>query len=698
MTHSNQTHHRPFFIRLIRFALFALLGIALVSVPAYFWLSHQLKAIDPAPAYSGSNPDFMPQTPDFSSEQREPCASYNSLREPFFGELHVHTALSYDSYAFGNVAGPDDAYNFARGNPLPMRLTTDKDGDQPPIAQLDRPLDFVAVTEHAENLGEVNICQTPELHGFDAMLCKVYRGDIPLPFNDDMKTLAQMVTFKLVGARNRSSQICGADGSGCQNASDSVWSSIQAAAERAYDRTSDCQFTSFVGFEYSLVEEASNLHRNVIFANSTVPQALISGVDSPNPEQLWQWLADFCIDTESGCNALAIPHNSNWSTGRMFYPLSSSDKPLAEQRRLAKLRNRIEPLVEVMQVKGDSECRNNLSGVLGGIDELCDFEKLRAADEAAEDCGDEYGSGGMTNTGCMSRYSYARYALTEGLAEEQKLGTNPFKFGLVAATDNHTATPSAVREDAYLGSTGRDVTAEQRLMLGELTVPGGSVKANPSRFNPGGIAGVWAEENTRESLFSAMQRRETFGTSGPRITPRFFAGWDFDDNLCESHDAVATAYAEGVPMGGDLPTSTTAKQPHFLVSALADSAAYATDLQKIQIIKGWVDDTGQLHQKIFDVAGDSESQASVNPNTCEQTGPGHKQLCGVWQDPEFDPLRASVYYSRVVENPSCRWSAVDCSKVDNPQSYPVCRDTRLPRTIQERAWTSPIWYQPDALN
>lgn len=374
----------------------------------------------------------------------------------------------------------------------------------------------------------------------------------------------------------------------------------------------------------------------------------------------------------------------------MFYPYSLSDKPEQEKRELSALRAEMEPLVEIMQVKGDSECRNGLNGVVGGPDELCDFEKLRAPDELTEDCGDDVGQGGMMLSGCMSRFSYVRTALTQGLKEKDELGANPFKMGIIAATDNHTAAAGSVDEKDFHGSTGMDRFPERR--LGPPVVVPGIAKGNTSRYNPGGLAGIWAEENSRESLFAAMKRKETFGTSGPRIKPRFFAGWEYPASACSSPMMIEEAYAKGVAMGGELPALPTANaKPSFIVSAIKDSAKGANNLQKLQVIKGWVGEDGQLQQKVIDVAGNSEADEKLDTSNCQPLTSGHANLCSVWRDEEFDSTQNAVYYARVVENPSCRWSVYDCNRFAEKDRPEACG--LLPKEIQERAWTSPIWYE-----
>jgi Protein of unknown function (DUF3604) len=506
--------------------------------------------------------------------------------------------------------------------------------------------------------------------------------------------LARLASFAVFG-QDRSTRVCGADGSLCGDMATAVWRENQLSTEAFNDYSAECEFTTFHAYEYTLADEASNLHRNVIFKSSTVPQAALSAKDAPTPELLWRWLDHVCIAGNDECDALAIPHNSNWSSGRMWFPYSNRDIPLAQQQEEAALRARLEPVAEVMQVKGDSECRNGIGSVLGGADEFCDFEKLRPASEAIPDCGEEFSSGGMMLKGCVSRYSYVRYALTAGLSEEAKLGVNPFRFGIIAATDTHIGAPGAVNEEGYQGSHGNDRQKEYRL-LGKIEVPGDIATGSPVRYNPGGIAGIYAHENSRSALFEAMQRRETFGTSGPRIEPRLFAGWKLNEDICQSANYLADAYRDGVPMGSYLPATTADAQtnPVFVASATRDPRDGGNLLQRIQIIKGWIDREGRTHQAVFDIAGAAAGEASVDPNTCAVSGKGFSQLCAAWQDPQFDPNVAAVYYARVLENPSCRWSHYDCLTLPESARPPSCSDPDLPWQVQERAWTSPIWYRP----
>ncbi len=629
--------------------------------------------------------------PEFVDTEREPCSSFETNRNAYFGALHIHTAQSFDAYVFGMRNRPADAYAFARGETIWLPPQDEK-GKGTRAVRLSTPLDFAAVTDHAENLGEVLLCMDRESVAYDTLNCKIYRLETPLPVPELLRPIVGLLSLSFHG-RERAAGICGEDGTACIEKANTAWEETQVAAEEAYDRSSDCSFTTFVGYEYTLADGASNLHRNVIFANGTVPPSPLSSKNAPRPEDLWSWLQERCIDSDTGCDALAIPHNSNWSNGQMFYPDWFKDRPMEEQVALATLRQKVERLVEVMQVKGDSECRSDLYGVSGAPDEFCNFEKLRLPQERAEDCKEGYGTGGMMLRGCISRWSYARYGLIQGLEEQRKLGVNPFQYGLIAASDTHNATGGAVSEQDYQGQIGQDFSPERRL-ISNVGVLGKIASSSPVRYNPGGVAGLWAEENTRGSLFAAMHRREAFGTSGPRIVPRFFGGWNYAEDLCQDSAFVEAGYRGGVPMGGTLSAAPSIQHaPVFAVSALRDPSSTGGSLQRIQIIKGWMDDQGVMQQEIYDVAGDQNQGLSVNSKTCEAREPGHASLCTVWRDPTFEPKRSAMYYARVLETPSCRWSTYQCNSLPEDQRPESCSDPTLPKVIQERAWTSPIWYQ-----
>jgi hypothetical protein len=638
----------------------------------------------PGPPATPWQPDTAPAQPGIVA-RREPCASRDPRRQPFFGDLHVHTAYSMDVPELGVRNTPDDAYRFARGEAVTLPGTT-ADGS-PRRVQLERPLDFAAVTDHAEWIGEVSLCERSDSPVYSSEHCRIFRGEQPPPAGSLGGPM-----LGIVSATGRPPTLCGADMGLCRSEASSVWQRIGEAAERAYDRSARCSFTTFHAWEYSYSPYMSKVHRNVILRNEIVPELPISWLDEPTPQGLWRRLAQLCNDTGTGCQALAIPHNPNLSNGRSF-AITWRDLPLEEQRAQAEQRAAIEPLVEMMQVKGESECQRGLWNVVGAADEFCDFEKIRGLAPSPPDCEAGIGAGAQAGLGCVSRLDYARYALAEGLAEQRRIGVNPYRLGFIGSTDSHNGTPGDTEEYSNSGHDGIQDGTPARRLADERVFAG----AKPVGFNPGGLAGVWAEENARDSIFDALLRRETFATSGTRIAPRFFGGWDLPADLCTRGDLVGTGYARGVPMGGTLPArSARAGAPVFAVAALRDSGTAAHPgalLQRAQIIKVWVDDAGLFHEEVHDVAGGA-NRASVDTETCTPRGSGHDRLCGVWRDPDFDASRPAVYYVRVLENPSCRWHAWDCLGIPAAERPASCSDPAAPWTIQERAWTSPIWYSP----
>ncbi len=607
---------------------------------------------------------------------REPCAARDTLRRPFFGDLHVHTALSLDASTMDTRNLPADAYRFARGEPLGIQ-PYGPDGDPLRTVRLARPLDFAAVTDHAELLGERRICSTPGLPGHSSLVCRIYRRWPRIAFFWMNKQASEAERHGF----------CGKDAAHCLEAARVPWQVIQDAAEQAYDRSSACSFTAFHGYEWTGGAGAgNNFHRNVIFANEVVPALPISFIDAPDLLDFWQRLDRECGGAGQSCDAVVIPHNSNLSAGLMFQTVRSDGSPISAAD--ARARARYEVMVEIMQHKGESECMLGLESE----DELCSFEKLA-----------------MNNfTGRFVSFAakpprarqFVRNILKEGLVQEQRLGVNPFKFGLISSTDTHLGTPGLVAEEAaYPGHGGAGTPPGDDLPQG---LP------DAIDFNPGGLAVLWAEENSRSALFAAMKRREAYGTSGPRIVVRLFGGWDYPADLCADPAWPQRGYEDGVPMGSDLPPranrSGVQSAPTFVVSALADAGTAqspGTALQRIQIIKGWLDGTA-THERVYDVAGDAANGASVDPDTCQTHGDGAGQLCSVWRDPHFDPAQRAFYYARVVENPTCRWSQKLCLasgvKCDDaatitPGLEPCCAPEHR-RTIQERVWTSPIWYRP----
>lgn len=388
---------------------------------------------------------------------------------------------------------------------------------------------------------------------------------------------------------------------------------------------------------------------------------------------------------------LAIPHNSNLSSGAMFPSYISRFESKDTAREIAELRNAMEPVMEVFQHKGNSECFNGLPNILGAEDELCEQEQVRSVGRKALSftgeatvvrfCEEgEIGVRGFARAGCISKNDFLRSILLTGLQDQAVIGVNSYKMGVIASTDGHISTAGGTDERHWHGHLGPETDFEGRL-------------PSPLRMNtnPGGLAGVWAVENSRDAIFESLRRKEVFGTTGTRIEPRLFAGWDFADNSCELNDTAAHGYSRGIPMGGDLSDGPSGAAPQLLVSAVKDPDA--APLQKLQVIKGWIDDDGQAHYKVFGVAGRDNQEGEVDLQSGAWSGTGSASLCAVFEDPEFDPAIASYYYMRAAEVPTLRWSWAQCIALP-PDERPDACDNDAPRTIQEMAWTSPIWYLP----
>ena len=628
-------------------------------------------------------PDPSVRLPEGEVTPHAPCLDRDPLRRPFFGDTHVHTAFSFDASAQDTRNTPRDAYRFAKGEPMGIQPYT-ADGEALRQIRLDRPLDFAAVTDHAELLGEVEQCMRPGNEGYSSWVCWVHRNWPAIGF--------QLISSRTLIDKTRWSGVCGDDDGRCLKSADLAWIEIQRAAEEAYDRSPACSFTSFVGYEWTAtVGEGENLHRNVIFESSAVPDTARSWVDTPSAVDLWDDLQKTCVDGKPGCDVLTIPHNSNLSGGLMFESARVSkpgDFGLEVDADERARRPRFEPLVEIMQHKGDSECMITP----GSGDEACGFEKLPY---------DRFGakfSSFATNQPATPA-AHVRGALGRGLEQHATLGANSLKFGIIAATDTHIAAPGLTREKDHPGHGGAGMGQGESLAVGF---------PDDLEFGPGGLSVLWAEENTRESLFAAMMRREAYGTSGTRPVVRFFCGWGYDEALCSDAGFVETGYASGVPMGADLPSMPAAgAAPRFAFRALRDAGsatAPGTPLQRLQVIKVWLED-GAVKEKVYDVAG-GENGASVDLDTCQARGDGADELCTVWTDPDFDPRQHALWYGRVLENPTCRWSQyvcleaqIDCSDAGSvPDALAACCTDahRAVASQQERAWTSPIWYTPPA--
>jgi len=633
---------------------------------------------------TAASPARAAERPYPITEQREPCASYEPQKRPMFGDTHVHTGYSLDARAQDNRSTPRDAYAFAKGTPLglaPYML----DGTPMRTAALARPLDFAVVTDHSEALGEVRACYDPANPGYDSDMCEAYRN---------LGGIARSIMLSKVLIERGRFRFCGEDAKHCRDAHTSAWRDIQQAAEEAYDRSAQCAFTSFVGYEYTASSDAGiNLHRNVVFRNEKVTDSAISWTDTGSASKLWERLQAECLDGMPGCDVLTIPHNSNLSSNGLMFASgtlrSKADAEVPITAADARARARFEPLVEIMQHKGDSEC------LLGGdtTDEGCGFEKLPYNTFAGV-----RQSKNVWHHLPPQRSAMVREALKKGLAQEQRLGTNPFKYGIIASTDTHLGTPGLTEEYESFGHGGAGGTAGEGM---------GAMMGLPDEleYNPGGLAVVWAEENSRDAIFAGMLRKETYGTSGTRPVVRFFGGYGFDEALCASDDLVERGYAEGVPMGGDLPARPSRSDaPTFVVSAMMDPGTKAhpgAPLDKVEIVKGWVDAKGATHERVLTVAS-GPGGASVDTATCRRQGGGASSLCSVWRDPEFDASERAFYYARVSETPSCRWSqyvcrahAVDCAKPESiPMGLEACCSEDHDPIVRERAWTSPIWYTP----
>jgi hypothetical protein len=582
----------------------------------------------------------------------------------FWGDTHLHTSNSPDAGFSGNTLGPEMAYRFARGEEV-----TSSTGQR---VQLVRPLDFLVVSDHAEYYG----------------LPVLLKNRDPVLLSDPVGKRWLEMSATQEGAHEAFMEIV--NSAVMENPEElvenpavkrSIWERYIETADE-YDEPG--RFTAFIGFEWSSAPRGGNLHRVVIFrdgadyAQHTMPYSLF---DSEDPEDLWDYMAAY--EERTGGRMLTLAHNGNWSNGLMFQLERMNGRPF--DRAYAEKRMRWEPIYEVTQIKGDGETHPYLTP----DDEFADFEPWDKADVSANEA----------KRPEMLQFEYAREALKNGLAQEGEIGVNPFKFGMVGSTDSHTSLATS-REDNYFGKVPyMEPTADrwEKVLISSQTDP--RLSSVGSESGAAGLAAVWARENTREAIFDAMMRKEVYATTGSRILVRVFAGWDFEADEVEHHDFAQLGYARGVPMGGDLTNAPAGKAPTFMIRALRDPDN--ANLDRVQIIKGWVDASGETHERIYDVAvsdgrtigPDGRCRTPVGStvdvaNDTYTNTIGDPLLTAYWVDPDFDPSVRAFYYVRVIEIPKPRWSAYDAAyfNVDMPEHVRM--------VVQDRAYTSPIWYTP----
>jgi hypothetical protein len=616
----------------------------------------------PAVAQDAGDPSGI-RTP---AAEYSPYLNHNYPDQVYFGDSHVHTSFSTDAGLFGTTIGPEEAYRFAKGE-----VVTSSTGVR---TRLLRPLDWLVVADHSENMG-----LSPMIADSDPALLK---SDWGRAIHDLVKggKPGDAYTMWGTGVSERKNPL--ADYGGLVR---TMWERVTSAAEEHNDPG---KFTAFIGYEWTSTPAGNNMHRNVIFrddkdlADRITP---FSVYDSDDPEDLWAWLADY--EEKTGGQVLALAHNGNLSNGLMFDDVTYTRKKRLT-RDYAERRMRWEPLYEVTQMKGDGETHPSLSPT----DEFADFETW------------DKGSFGSPKEDGMIQREYAREALKRGLQYEKQLGANPFKFGLVGSSDSHTALATTT-EDNFFGKIAAVEPSDNphrftEMVTGFLPDPQGRdyaiyhVQASAS-----GLAAVWSRENSREALWDAMKRKEVYATTGTRLRVRIFAGWDFSPDEVDRWDFAKEGYARGVPMGGDLHKGPAGASPTLMIRAMRDPDG--ANLDRVQVFKGWLDGDGELHERIYDVAvsdgravdADGRSKIAVGNtvNVAEASfsnSIGDPLLFAHWVDPDFDASERAFYYVRVLEIPTPRWTTFDAKffGVDLPEGVPA--------SIQERAYTTPIWYTP----
>jgi hypothetical protein len=619
-------------------------------------------------AAGGARAQDIPPPPD-RPIQYSPYPQKTFPNRVLFGDTHLHTSYSTDAGLAGARIGPEEAYRFARGEEV-----TSNSGQR---VRLRRPLDFLVISDHAENLGLAPMIAraAPALlkNPWGKQIYDLVKGGNPQAAFD--MWLAAMQALKDPFAEQ------------AEEIAKPVWQELTAAADK-YNEPG--RFSTLIGFEWTSGPNGNNLHRNVLFrdgrdrADQIIP---LSYYDTGDPEELWKWMADY--ERKTGGRLLAIPHNGNLSNGLMFDDVTLTTKrPLDAD--YAQRRGRWEPVYETTQMKGDGETHPKLSP----NDEFANFERF-----------DRGSLGPEPKTDAMLPREYAREALKRGLAYEAKLGANPFKFGLIGSTDSHTGLSTA-DEDNYFGKMAvLEPTADpirfDEVVIGR--VPAGRPRSQQHlarEISASGMAAVWSRENTREAIWDAFARKEVYATTGTRLVVRVFGGFEFTRSDLERSDFAELGYAKGVPMGGDLKGGRGRKAPTFIVRAIRDPDG--ANLDRVQIIKGWLDVNGRTREKVYDVVWSGKRQPNPKTGKLPPVGNtvnvaqatytnaiGAPFLQAFWKDPAFDPVQRAFYYVRVLEIPTPRWTTYDAKVLG------VKLPADVPASIQERAYTSPIWYTPN---
>ncbi len=602
----------------------------------------------------------------FKAPGYSPYAGRHFPTRVYWGDTHLHTNLSIDARAFGVTLGPEEAYRFARGEEV-----TSTHGER---LQLSRPLDWLVIADHSDGIGAMNEIVNGNPSLLADPIVRDWHNRIVQGGDEALAATMDVINSFALGTLP--------DVLKSKDFTRTIWDRYLKIAEQYNDPG---RFTTIIGYEWTSTEDGNNLHRNVLYRDAAdlARQMLPYTTDeSFNPEDLWKWMERY--EEKTGGRVLALAHNGNLSNGIMF-PVEvnpATGQPLTGD--YVKNRIRWEPLYEITQIKGDGETHPFLSP----NDEFADYETW--------DQGNLNLSVAKTND--MLQYEYAREGLKNGLKLERALGTNPYKFGLVGSTDAHTGLATAAEENFFGKHAGTEPGPHRaEHVVGQF----GDKKYMGWEMVASGYAGVWATENTREALFDAMMRKEVYGTTGPRMLVRFFGGWDFVAADANSRQPGAVGYTKGVPMGGDLHAAPAGKSPTFLVAALKDP--YSGNLDRVQVVKGWLDKSGKTHEKVYDVVwsdahkrrpgADGKLPAVGNTvdvkNATWTNTIGDPELITVWTDPHFDPKQSAFYYARVIEIPTPRWTAYDAKR------YGVTMPAEVEMITTERAYTSPIWYTPD---